>query len=895
MKREGNPVRKWKGLLTDETPLARNVVFAFLFIISIGMTFTQYGFVGIGPEGEYLGYLLGLLCPITLCALLLGKGRGFLFGLASGALLFLHSRFMPLDLYEFYFVSILNSFVLYSFLGFLLGLFSSIALRKDPKHRIPRFFVIALATSVIASVAFIFNAIVDFVFATAQNVVMGAGTAEDAIPREYLNAIASMGGIDTQILCDMLVIFVTAALCNRVVRSYYEGRNYVDVRTVFRTRLIAALFMVFVIVQASSFTVITKSAEAAASSHMEDEALFVGTLVEQNYTYLNDIVSAPGFDDISEELKEVLTTYDPSEKIVDGYDNSDGTIVVYQGDYVMYSDSPLYLPGSTMEDSFGVQDTTDIEEMTKTGEMRTMIYGMRSLDELLGDKTSGNLDVAGELGYMRAIKIDDFTVTMAMPASAVFANRAVTMRWATLLAFALTAAASFAAAKILGTVVAKPIERANVSLAKIMSGDLDELVGEVGTVEFATLSAGINATVDALKGLIGEAERRMESDLATAKAIQESALPRTFPPFPEIDAFDIYASMDAAKDVGGDFYDFFLIDDHTLGFLVADVSGKGIPGALFMMAAKAEIENYLATGMPPSEAIASANKRLCANNDAGMFVTVWAAILDFVTGELTYVNAGHNFPLLRHGRNGSWEWLKKKCGLFLGTFETAKYRQETIALEQGDELLLYTDGVNEAFSSDEEEFGNDRLEAFLMRHTELGPKLLVKRLRAEVATWATGAEQSDDITILALEYGATPEASESLTLSAELGSLSDAMALVSDELERRLCPLGVQNKVEVALEELFVNVCHYAYEGQETPGEVTVSYRFQGSPRSITVELRDRGVPFDPVSREDPTKPASVQEARIGGLGILMVRRSMDSFSYERVDDENVVRFSKGW
>ena len=217
---------------------------------------------------------------------------------------------------------------------------------------------------------------------------------------------------------------------------------------------------------------------------------------------------------------------------------------------------------------------------------------------------------------------------------------------------------------------------------------------------------------------------------------------------------DLFASMDAARDVGGDFYDYFELDDHTVAFLIADVSGKGIPGALFMMAAKAEIQNYLSTGMGLANAIGAANKYLCDNNEAGMFVTVWAATLNWHTGLLTYVNAGHNFPLLRHGQGGSWEWLKQKCGLFLGTFDTAKYREMTITLEPGDELVLYTDGVNEAFNIYEEEYGNDRLEAFLTSHANERPQELAEGLRANVAAWAQGAEQSDDITILVLEYDA---------------------------------------------------------------------------------------------------------------------------------------------
>lgn len=477
----------------------------------------------------------------------------------------------------------------------------------------------------------------------------------------------------------------------------------------------------------------------------------------------------------------------------------------------------------------------------------------------------------------------------------IYENRQITMMWASLLAIVLLAVVYVVASKLLGRLVIEPINRTNASLARITAGNLDETVTETSNVEFASLSDGINTTVGALKGWINEAETRMERELATAKAIQESAIPRVFPPFPEVDAFDIFASMDAAKEVGGDFFDFFLIDDCTLGFLIADVSGKGVPGALFMMAAKTEIENYLSTGMDPAQAIASANMRLCANNDAGMFVTVWAATLNWKTGLLTYVNAGHNPPLLRHGNGGEWEWLKKKCGLFLGTFDTAKYRSETIQLHPGDELLLYTDGVNEAFNTEEQEYGNDRLEAFLAQHDDIHPRELVRSLRADVAQWAQGAEQSDDVTILSLEYGVAPEVTGTITVPATLDQLDEVISFVSGELERRLCPINVQRKVEVALEELFVNVCNYAYANQDEPGTAQVRYAYGADPSTITVELRDQGVPFDPLKRKDPTRPASIQEAKIGGLGILMVRRSMDDVAYMRDGNTNVLVFKKGW
>ena len=451
------------------------------------------------------------------------------------------------------------------------------------------------------------------------------------------------------------------------------------------------------------------------------------------------------------------------------------------------------------------------------------------------------------------------------------------------------------ATNLLDSVVVDGFKRTNAGLKRITSGELNERIDEHQTVEFDSLSDGINATVDALKGWINEAETRMERELSTAKAIQESALPRTFPPFPEIDAFDIYASMNAAKEVGGDFYDFFLVDERTLGFLIADVSGKGVPASLFMMTAKTQIENYMCAGMSLRDAIKTANYHLCIGNDAGMFVTVWAATLDYNTGELTYVNAGHNFPLLRH--NGQWEWLKKKCGLFLGTFEMAKYRQETITLAPGDELILYTDGVNEAFNVNEEEYGNERLEDFLASHTNMRPRALVNALRADVAKWSEGAEQYDDITMLCLEYGVAPEVSATITVTAEREQLNQVRRFINTELGGRLCPIGIQNKIDIALEELFVNVCNYAYANQTEPGSVEISYVYTPNPSSLTVQIVDTGIPFDPIAYDEHNRydVRTADEIKVGGLGILMTRKSVDDFSYLRDGNKNVVVFKKSW
>lgn len=911
-------IRDWKGLLHDETPMAKAQVFVVLLILATSMTFTQYGFIGVGLPGSYACYLFGLLVPLAAASLLLGKGAGSLFGLIAGGVLYIHARWQPLDVFERYFVTPLSSVVLYALAGFLLGLLFAVALRNNPqgKRRAIYLGIVCFVISLVVSLLFLVNGVFTMVVAFAQGVIASGSQGDltsggDLIfSSEWLGALDVMSGIDLQIVLDFVLMLATCLLSDYVARMRAITAGTLSVRTTFRSRLLLVTVLVFFVVQAVSFVAITLREVRQASSSIESELDYLCGKLEDELEdqrlvsdTLNPYVASSTDGQATGEVSaapsipaEVATALSSSHgitEVLEGYDFSDGTAVIFLDDKVVSSYSPAYPVGATAAELFDTWRTGTLEELASTGRLQGMLYSTKSKESVA--LTNSDEGSAAELGYMRASRSGDYIIMLAKPSSMVFEGRQSTVTWAAAMAFVLLATVFAVADRLLNRDVVSPIDRTNGSLARITSGDLDEVVNEDENREFASLSAGINETVGSLKDLIGEAERRNEQDLAVAKRIQESALPRTFPPFPEIHAFDIFAAMDPAKEVGGDFYDFFTIDDQTIGFLIADVSGKGIPGALFMMLAKSEIENYLSTGMEPAEAIVSANRRLCANNDAGMFVTVWAATLNWETGLLTYVNAGHNFPLLRRGRNGSWEWLKKKCGLFLGTFETAKYRQETLVLEPGDELVLYTDGVNEAFNPHEEEYGNDRLEAFLGAHADVHPRELVRALRSDVASWADGAEQSDDVTILALEYGAAPEVTGSITVPATLEHLSDATSFIAGELEQRLCPYSVQNKVEVALEELFVNVCRYAYEGADKAGNVTVSYAYGTNPSSITVELRDTGVPFDPVKLDDPTKPSSIQEAKIGGLGILMVKRTMDDFAYLRDAGANVVVFKKGW
>lgn len=208
---------------------------------------------------------------------------------------------------------------------------------------------------------------------------------------------------------------------------------------------------------------------------------------------------------------------------------------------------------------------------------------------------------------------------------------------------------------LLRKLIVNNMVKVNDALTQITEGNLDEKIDVRDTYEFDTLSTDINATVDKLKEYIAEAAARIDADLEIAKAIQTSVLPNVFPPFPNQHRFELFASMQAAKEVGGDFYDFYMIDDHTLGFLIADVSGKSIPGAMFMMTGKAIIESLAESGMPPAEVFSVANEKLCEGNDAELFITAWMGYLDLKSGEVHVANAGHNPPVLV--RDGKAEYV----------------------------------------------------------------------------------------------------------------------------------------------------------------------------------------------------------------------------------------------
>ena len=275
--------------------------------------------------------------------------------------------------------------------------------------------------------------------------------------------------------------------------------------------------------------------------------------------------------------------------------------------------------------------------------------------------------------------------------------------------------------------------------------------------EIGKLAGSIDHMEEQVAGYIDElttatAEKeRISTELSLATRIQADMLPNVFPAFPDRSEFDIYASMNPAKEVGGDFYDFFLIDHDHLALVMADVSGKGVPAALFMMAAKIMIQNIAMTGMSPREVLETTNNRICRKNQQEMFVTVWLGILDLRTGELKAANAGHEYPVVTRAE-GKFELVKDKHGFVIGGMEGIKYKEYEIKMGPGEELFLYTDGVPEATNARNELYGTERMMAVLNSSQGMEPEKVLKMVKADVDRFVGDAPQFDDLTMLCVRY-----------------------------------------------------------------------------------------------------------------------------------------------
>jgi sigma-B regulation protein RsbU (phosphoserine phosphatase) len=383
-------------------------------------------------------------------------------------------------------------------------------------------------------------------------------------------------------------------------------------------------------------------------------------------------------------------------------------------------------------------------------------------------------------------------------------------------------------------------------------------------------------------------KERIESELKIAHDIQMSMVPKTFPPFPDRTEVDIYATLVPAREVGGDFYDFFFIDDHRLCFAIGDVSGKGVPASLFMALTKTMFRATGGRQNATAETIISRlNGEICRDNESCMFVTVFCGVLDVRSGQVEYSNAGHNLPYVLS--NGVVTAVPKTGGMALGVTESVDFHAGRLLLKPGDRLVLYTDGVTEAMDKDDQLFSESRMEETLQGVNGQSSEEVIKRVVKDVHHFSAGAPQSDDITLLVLGYTGPKEAHERslfALLRNDLAELQRLNQLVTDFAESHGLPSELVFRVTLVLEEIITNVISYGYEDEM---EHEISVRLSWEDPDMKIEVEDDGRPFNPLEAPPPDMVKPLAERPVGGLGIHLVREMMDKLEYRRENDKNLL------
>ena len=390
-------------------------------------------------------------------------------------------------------------------------------------------------------------------------------------------------------------------------------------------------------------------------------------------------------------------------------------------------------------------------------------------------------------------------------------------------------------------------------------------------------------------GVIKRQKDRMEDELNIGHDIQMSMLPLVFPPYPDRNEFSINALLEPAREVGGDFYDFFFIGKDELCLVIGDVSGKGVPGALFMAVTRTMIKSSALGDRSPASIVTRVNEELSADNPQCMFVTLFLGIVNVKTGKFRFTNAGHNPPyLIQDG--GELVCLDHRDGPIIGALGGIAYKENELSFSRNDTLLLFTDGVTEAMNPAGDLYLENRLEEFLNRHHTLPTDNLVTEVLAAVEEFAADAEQADDITLLAFSLDIEPLEIVHHRLELEAQTDLSEISRVNQELavfaaKHSLGETAVQ-KVSIALDDLLNNIISYGFDDDE---DHTIQIMFDYAEGRLDITVRDDGVPFNPFDQAQPDTALSVKERKIGGLGVLLVKELMSDVNYQRQQDSNVV------
>ena len=444
--------------------------------------------------------------------------------------------------------------------------------------------------------------------------------------------------------------------------------------------------------------------------------------------------------------------------------------------------------------------------------------------------------------------------------------------------------------------ITKPLRRFADSADEIAKGNFQTELPKIKSKDemlrlrnsFETMQTSLIQQIEETKTM-NEEKGRMEGELHTARHIQMSMLPKTFPPFPERDDLDIYGQLAPAKEVGGDLYDFY-IRDEKLFFCIGDVSGKGVPASLVMAVTRSLFRTISSHENRPSRIINTINDAIARDNESNMFVTFFMGILDLPTGRMRYCNAGHNAPIFI--KQDEVRFLQVVPNIPLGVITDFQYEEQETLMPQGASIFLFTDGLNEAENNRHEQLGDDRILAAQQDAFNLSPQEQIDKMLQVVKNHVNGAEQSDDLTMLSIKYTYQRDEqakSSHLILKNKVEELNKLPEFVDTVCEEAGIDMALIASLNLALEEAATNVVLYAYGREE--GEVDIEAVY--TDKYLKFILTDAGIAFDPTKKEEVDTTLSVEERQIGGLGIHLVRQIMDSVNYERIDGKNVLTLIK--
>lgn len=412
-------------------------------------------------------------------------------------------------------------------------------------------------------------------------------------------------------------------------------------------------------------------------------------------------------------------------------------------------------------------------------------------------------------------------------------------------------------------------------------------IGQV-TSSFRRMQSELADYIVQMKATVAVRERA-EGELQTAETIQKDLLPKVLPPFRSYPNVGASADLIPARGIGGDLYDVFPVDKERLAMVIGDVSDKGVPAALVMAVMQTLQHGVAFKEQQPELLIKGLNDVLRSKNDSNMFVTYWAGFLNTHSGLLTYSNAGHNPPLIKRA-NGSVEVLTSDNEPVIGVIPFSFTRKE-VQLSSGDFVILYTDGVTEAFSVEEKMFGEERLIETVRNSKATQTAELLKEIESAVATYTKGAPQFDDLTLLVLQYEALQENVETITVPATPEHLGTVWKFVADYSVTKRFSQKERYMLKVAIEEVFANIVHHAYQGKM--GELHLRCYEDKAQHLMYVVFADSGIPYNPLKHEDPDVTLPAEERTVGGLGVYIVKQYMDTVQYQYKDGMNILTIGK--